>query len=179
MLVAGGAAAAIALSGGGNDETGTSKAESSPRASAPPPSTTAPPPASTSTSTSQPVDVAGAQDEVATVLQTYGRAYDDEDLATLGSLMTSTVRRQGAGTPDCLQFGRDQVLAAYRQQFAQADVAYSLDVSPSDVAVNGDRASATAVYTADANSDDIDFKLQRAGGQWKISFIDAVQRSCP
>ncbi len=181
VLVAGGAAAAIALSGGGSDGGGTTTAGTSRRAAAPAPSTTASPPASTSTPTpaSQPVDVAGAQNEVARVLRTYGRAYDDEDLATLGALLTSTVRRQGAGTPDCLQFGRDQVLEAYRQQFDQGDVAYSLDVSPSDVKVNGDRASVTAIYTADANSDDIAFKLQRVGDQWKIDFIDAVQRSCP
>jgi SnoaL-like domain len=174
VLVALGAGGAIALSGGGDDDGGTTITD---------PAVQNRPPTDTGGSTPTPPpedDVAADRDAISATLSRYEQAFTDQSPSDMGAVFTPDASREGFGSPDCLQNGRDQIVQAYQSQWDAGAGAYDLSYDPSDIEVSGDRASLErAQYSiAGGSPGRIDFDFERSGDEWLISRIDAIFQSC-
>lgn len=125
---------------------------------------------------------AGPADRAAivAVLQDYGTAYSDADLAGMAALFTPEVERHGLSPSGCLTVsGKGPVLAAYRAQFGQnGPIPYELvGLGHSSVDLFGeDEARVATDYSIPSanNSGAIVFSLEERGGAWRITKVDAT-----
>jgi hypothetical protein len=167
VLVAAGAGGAIALSGGKGDGGDTTTSGDGAKT------------AGKTTPVAPSSDLAADRVAIEDVMSTYESAYNDKSRDEMGSILADDVNREGFGSPDCKQNGREAVLDAYESQWAGTGT-YQLSYDPSTIKVSGDTASVTnAKYSIDGGAlRRIDFRFRRVGDKWLISRIDAIFQSC-
>ncbi len=181
VVLAAGTGAAIALTRGGGDEGGSDESATTTR----PPATTEKDRRTTDTRPSRPPEeprdrVEADRTEIGDLLRAYARAYTDQSRDEMEMALTPSVSREGVGSPGCVQRGREEVLAAYENQWTPDTGSYELRFDPSGVDVGGATATLErSTYSiGGGESRRIDFGFERTGGEWRISSIDAIFEGC-
>jgi hypothetical protein len=119
---------------------------------------------------------AAARSAIRNVLRRYESAYSSQDLSGLSAIFTADVKRHGLRARGCSDTtGRSNVLDAYAEQFATGTGRYQLtDLSSRTMSVARNSAQVNTGYSiSTGGAGSIAFRFRRAGGEWRITAINA------